>query len=68
LDETYACLALKRVELAKDDPSIQGYAGGVFWERNTLNLQPKSDASAGEEHPMLFETPPPYRVARSKTK
>lgn len=35
-DEGYACLALKRVELANDDPSVQGYAGGLFWERNSL--------------------------------
>ncbi len=41
IDEKFACLAVKRVELAKDDPSIQGYASGVFWERNTLNLQPR---------------------------
>jgi len=40
-DETYACLALKRVELAKQDRSIQGYANGVFWERNTLSVQMK---------------------------
>lgn len=67
-DERYACLALKRVELAHDDPSIQGYAGGMFWERNTLNQQPKETAPAEDEHPMLFETPTPYRVAKSKTK
>ncbi len=36
MDENYACLALKRVELANDNHSIQGYAGGVFWERNSL--------------------------------
>src|SRR5207249_1407162 len=33
MDESYACVALKRVEMANDDPSVQGYAGGVFWER-----------------------------------
>lgn len=68
LDEHYACLALKRVELANDDPSIQGYAGGLFWERNTLNQQPKSSAPVVEEQPLLLEPPPPYRVSRSKTK
>ena len=30
IDEKFACLAAKRVELAKHDPSIQGYAKGVF--------------------------------------
>ncbi|MBP7949400.1 MAG: hypothetical protein KA004_07065 [Verrucomicrobiales bacterium] len=68
LGEGYACLALKRVELANDDPSIQGYAGGVFWERNSLNAQPKEIMPAVEEHPMLLESPPPYRVTKSKTK
>ncbi len=68
LDENYACLALKRVELANDDPSIQGYAGGVFWERNSLNMQPKQATPATDEHPMLLESPPPYRVTKSKAK
>ena len=39
LDETYACLAAKRVALAGSDKVIQGYADGTFWERNTLALQ-----------------------------
>jgi site-specific DNA-methyltransferase (adenine-specific) len=37
LDEMYACMAEKRLALAETDPSIQGYADGVFWERNALN-------------------------------
>ncbi len=68
LDENYACLALKRVELANDDASVQGYAGGVFWERNTLNAQPKASAPVEDEHPMLLEVSTPYRVSKSKTK
>jgi len=39
LDQMYACLAEKRLELAETNPSIQGYAEGIFWERNTLNAQ-----------------------------
>ncbi|TAK50655.1 MAG: site-specific DNA-methyltransferase, partial [Bacteroidetes bacterium] len=39
IDETYACLALKRLANAKKDTTIQGYADGVFWERNTLKEQ-----------------------------
>lgn len=35
-DEYYCCLAEKRLEMAERDASIQGYSGGVFWERNTL--------------------------------
>jgi site-specific DNA-methyltransferase (adenine-specific) len=68
MDESYACLALKRVEMANDDPSVQGYAGGVFWERNTLNAQPKASVPVEDEHPMLLESPTPYRVTKAKTK
>lgn len=35
IDETYCCLALKRLELASTNQNIQGYVDGVFWERNT---------------------------------
>ena len=68
MDEGYACLALRRIEIANDDPSVQGYAGGVFWERNTLNAQPKASAPVEDAHPMLLEAPTPYRVTKSKTK
>ncbi|HOK08588.1 MAG TPA: site-specific DNA-methyltransferase [Candidatus Hydrogenedens sp.] len=39
IDETYCCLAEKRLELAEEDKTIQGYVGGVFWERNTMKDQ-----------------------------
>jgi len=39
IDETYCCLAAKRLELASQNRSIQGYADGVFWERNTKRKQ-----------------------------
>lgn len=35
IDETYCCLAEKRLEKAETDRSIQGYEDGVFWERNS---------------------------------
>jgi site-specific DNA-methyltransferase (adenine-specific) len=35
IDETYCCLAAKRLDLASQNRSIQGYVDGVFWERNT---------------------------------
>ncbi len=35
IDETYACLAEKRLEMAAANPTIQGYADGFFWERNS---------------------------------
>jgi DNA modification methylase len=39
LDEIFAALAAKRVELTEQDRTIQGYSGGVFWERNSLKAQ-----------------------------
>jgi site-specific DNA-methyltransferase (adenine-specific) len=45
VDEYYACLAQKRIELAKSNNKIQGYEDGVFWERNTLMEQVKSQIS-----------------------
>uniref|UniRef100_A0A7V3E7V2 Methyltransferase n=1 Tax=Ignavibacterium album TaxID=591197 RepID=A0A7V3E7V2_9BACT len=39
IEKKYALLALKRLNLAEKDKSIQGYADGVFWERNTLREQ-----------------------------
>lgn len=39
LDTMYCCLAEKRLAMAESDKSIQGYEGGVFWERNSLPAQ-----------------------------
>lgn len=36
IDETFACIAEKRLALADKDKSIQGYSDEVFWERNSL--------------------------------
>ncbi|MHC4701429.1 MAG: DNA-methyltransferase [Planctomycetota bacterium] len=41
IDRHYCLLAAKRMHMAELDPAIQGYADGVFWERNTLSLQRK---------------------------
>ena len=41
VNEEYCMLAEKRLELAESNRSIQGYSGGVFWERNTAALQRK---------------------------
>jgi len=35
----FCCLAEKRLEQAANDGGIQGYANGVFWERNTHSEQ-----------------------------
>lgn len=37
LNEEYCLWAEKRLLSAETDKTIQGYADGVFWERNTLN-------------------------------
>jgi len=42
INETYLAWAMKRLARAKSDKSIQGYANGCFWERNSLNFQDKS--------------------------
>jgi site-specific DNA-methyltransferase (adenine-specific) len=62
LNEAYACWAAKRVELAKHDRNIQGYSGGVFWERNTLNMQTREEKMDSSLQPALFEKPTPYKV------
>jgi site-specific DNA-methyltransferase (adenine-specific) len=41
INEEYCCWAEKRLLFSKTDNNIQGYSNGVFWERNTLNLQMK---------------------------
>ncbi|HXH69256.1 MAG TPA: DNA methyltransferase [Pyrinomonadaceae bacterium] len=33
--ENYCLLAEKRLDLAEEDKTIQGFSGGVFWERNS---------------------------------
>lgn len=35
----YCVWCEKRLELANEAPAIQGYADGVFWERNTFAMQ-----------------------------
>ncbi len=47
LETEYCCWALKRLETAAYDSSIQGFADGVFWERNSLiNQKARSEAPA----------------------
>jgi len=38
-EKQYCAYAQKRLEMADESQSIQGYTDGVFWERNTLALQ-----------------------------
>ena len=43
LNNEYCCWAEKRLEQVSEDNSIQGYSDGIFWERNTLNLQKENN-------------------------
>lgn len=52
IDQEYCCWALKRLEAAEADLSIQGYSDGVFWERNSLIEQKVSLAKANGEQTM----------------
>jgi site-specific DNA-methyltransferase (adenine-specific) len=45
VDPTYCCLAQKRLDLAANDRSIQGYVDGIFWERNTKSAQRRKSVS-----------------------
>ncbi|MBT1017721.1 hypothetical protein KJY77_01000 [Canibacter sp. lx-72] len=50
---TYCAWAMKRLENAVAEPGIQGYADGVFWERNTFQSQktePKKSVIRSELH------------------
>ena len=49
MNEEYCLLAEKRLQMAEDDKTIQGYSDGVFWERNTSALQKKQDAYGGRD-------------------
>jgi site-specific DNA-methyltransferase (adenine-specific) len=52
----YCCWAEKRLEMADNDDSIQGYADGIFWERNSLSDQKsgKGGSPAAEGTPFLL--------------
>jgi site-specific DNA-methyltransferase (adenine-specific) len=39
MSEVYCCWAEKRLAAADTDKTIQGYSGGIFWERNTFSMQ-----------------------------
>lgn len=41
INHEYCLWSVKRLVKAIDDKAIQGYADGVFWERNSLGDQKK---------------------------
>lgn len=44
IDEEYCIWGAKRLLQANNDSEIQGYSGGYFWERNSLNLQKQENS------------------------
>lgn len=42
INTEYCLWCQKRLRRASSSPDIQGYSGGVFWERNSLNAQKKA--------------------------
>ncbi len=46
LNKEYCCWALKRLEMAASDATIQGYADRVFRERNAFKSQPVSTSQS----------------------
>jgi len=48
IEEEFALLALRRLELAQYDRGVQGYSEGTFWERNSAPVQPKKKRSDGD--------------------
>ncbi|MDH3891398.1 MAG: DNA methyltransferase [candidate division Zixibacteria bacterium] len=45
LNQEYCCWAVKRLNAAEANQSIQGYSDGVFWERNSLSDRSKKSES-----------------------
>ena len=54
INEEYCCWAIDRLERAGRDTVIQGYADGVFWERNSIPVARKEKPSS-REHTMQDE-------------
>ena len=52
IDTDFCLLAAKRIEMANKSRQIQGFADGVFWERNTLNFQ--REVNLPDKNGLLF--------------
>ncbi len=51
-EEEYCLITARRLELADESPDIQGYADGVFWERNS---QPPTKTSLPKRKPRTID-------------
>lgn len=54
IDRPFCEIAEKRLAAAGRNSSIQGYADGVFWERNSLQPSLRTAASRSARQPLLF--------------
>jgi len=52
IDRSYCLIAEKRLALAEHDRTIQGYADGTFWERNSLADQRKAYSQPSMQVPL----------------
>ena len=53
IDKEYCLYAQKRLQMAETDTTIQGYADGVFWERNTLRDMKKKQQGKSKSEDTL---------------
>lgn len=53
LNREYCCWGQKRILRAASGDPIQGYAGNVFWERNTFGSQTKRAGKASAQETLL---------------
>ena len=53
IDVEYLCWALKRIRTSRQDPTIQGYADGIFWERNSFSEQRTKSESTRRQGNLL---------------
>lgn len=57
LDERFAAVSLKRLDLAENNKNIQGFTNGIFWERNSglKDIKPPENKKSRESHESLFD-------------
>ena len=55
LSEEYCMYAQKRLHMADEDNSIQGYSDGVFWERNSLKFQKQNNKKESYEQSLFAD-------------
>ncbi len=55
INEEYCLLTERRLELAESDGRVQGLADGIFWERNSLGIQPGRTEEADERNQIALD-------------